>query len=611
MTWRSAEQIADALLYEGYLLYPYRGTAVKNRYRWQFGIVAPRDYGAAGGSEPWLMQAQCLIEPGAAPVLDLKVRFLQVEARQVEAPGPAPGAWTPVDSLYVDGRELVTWDEAVPRDIVLRHMPVGDQGATRAEPFEIAGGREVEEIRDVAGDVAARVTRERWPISGTVHLEVRPVGDLRKVSLRLENLTPWQGSDGDRPDALRRSLIAAHTLLAVRDGAFVSLLDPPERAQAAVAACENLHTWPVLVGDPPGRDLMLSSPIILYDYPRVAPESPGDLFDGTEIDELLTLRLMTLTDEERRQALATDPRAGQVIDRATSLPTEQLERLHGAIRYLGAPMPDAARAATPADLEAWLNPPGSEDEEAVDGAGRRVGKGSRVRLRPAGRADAQDMFLSQQTATVAAVYRDLEDRAHVAVMVDAGGAADLHESNGRFYYFRPDEVEVLEDGAAEEPAAAVGTARVLVAGIGNVFLGDDGFGSAVAERLGRRSLPAWVRVEDFGIRSVHLAYDLLDAGYETTILIDALPRGGEPGTLYVVEPDVREATPVAAPDGHSGSVESVLAFLEGLGGKAGRVLIVGCEPQSLAPEMGLSDAVAAAVEGAADLVVNLIHGRAG
>jgi hydrogenase maturation protease len=607
MTWQRAEAIADALLYEGYLLYPYRGSAVKNRYRWQFGIVGPRAPGDAGAGA-CRMQTECLIEPGARPVLDLKIRFLQVEARQVERLACAPDRWEATDRLLVDERELITWDEARPREVAMSGVPVSEPVADRTYAFEVEGARELDVVRNEAGDVVARVVRERWPIACVVRIAVEPAGGLRKLRITLENVTPCpSGSDADRPAALRRSLVATHTLLALADGAFVSLIEPPPHAVASAASCRNLHTWPVLVGEAPQRDLMLSAPIILYDYPSVAPESPGDLFDGTEIDEMLTLRILTLTDRERQEALATDPRARQVIERAAAIPPDAFARLHGAVRHPG----DAADMPDRSPWEALLNP--AEGAEAVlEVGGWRVTKGTQVRLRLQRRADAMDMFLAGQTATVAAVYRDLEDQAHIAVTIDAAGATDLHEANGRYFYFRPDEIEVLGVGAEVPVGTPEARApRVLVAGVGNIFLGDDGFGPAVIQRLSSRALPMWVKIEDFGIRSVHLAYELLGASpsYEATIIIDAVARGGAPGTLYVLEPEVDEIR-MEAPDAHGASVEAVLGFLKGMGARPGRVRIVGCEAASVTPEMGLSDEVARAVDDAAELVMQLVAAEA-
>jgi hydrogenase maturation protease len=612
MTWGVAETIADAMLYEGYLLYPYHGSALKNRYRWQFGIVGPRTPTEPDGRQPSRIQTECLIEPGANPMVDVKVRFLQIEARIVERLVHAPDQWATVDALTVAGREHLTWDEATPRDLTVAGVTIGASRTESIHPFEVDGGREVEVIRNDGGEICARVVRERAPLACRLHVAVEPAGELRRLRVEVENATPCTADpETDRPAALRRSLIAAHTLLAVSDGAFVSLLDPPAEAAASAAACENRHTWPVLVGTAPHRNLMLSAPIILYDYPTVAPESPGDLFDGTEIDEILTLRVLTLTGEERRAAVATDPRARRIIERAAALSPAAFARLHGATRHVE---PTGTATADQSPWEAFLNPRGTNVDEELEIGGRQVAKGSRVRLcpPPGRRADAMDLFLSGQTATVAAVYRDLENQAHIAVIVDAAGNVDLLESNGRYFYFRPDEIELLETSAAR-PAVAPRQAshRVLVAGIGNMFLGDDGFGPAVTQRLASRSIPAWAKVEDFGIRGVHLAYELLGASpaYESTIIIDAVSRGGNPGTLYLLEPDVG-STPIEIPDAHTLSVESVLAYLRQIGGTPGRVLIVGCEVESVAPEMGLSDAVASAVDRAAELVMELITAEA-
>ena len=601
MTWQSVEPIADALLYEGYVLYPYRRSALKNQYRWQFGVVAPRDWSDAGRTDPCLQQTECLVRPRGKARLDIKVRFLQVERRQVEIAAGAPNEWQQVDSVFVGARELTTWDEAVPREIVLSALPVAESAGEVCHEFEVEGSRDIEQVADEQDEVRARIIRERLPIAGSLRISVARERAFCKVRVRIENVTPWQGAcDADRPTALRRSLIATHTILAVNDGEFISLLDPPADAAAAAASCMNAHTWPVLAGAAPERNLMLSSPIVLYDYPQVAAESPGDLFDGTEIDELLTLSVLALSDDERREAHATDPRAAQLIERSHNLQNAQLARVHGALRAFG----EAPREQP--SLEAWLTPPGADAHEVTDAYGNRIGKGSRVRLLPRRGADAMDMFLSGQAATVAAVYLDLEDQAHVAVVVDSGNASDLHEWNGRYFYFKPEEVQALDEGNALNSPATAKASRIFVAGIGNIFLGDDGFGSAVVQRLQARALPESVRVEDIGIRSVHLAYDLLDAPYDATILIDAVARGEAPGTLYVIEPGLDDE--MRAPtDAHDFDIEGVLALLNQVGARPGPIYIVGCEPLSVAPEIGLSDVVAAAVDGAADLVVDLIN----
>jgi hypothetical protein len=448
MKFERAEKVADAVLYEGYLLYPYRASAMKNQVRWQFGVVMPRDYSEGGGSEPWTMQTECLVEPGDAPVLDLRLRFLQVQARIVEKTVNAEqGIYWPVESFEVDGRQLVSWDEGVKRELDHPGINITELlAAERAFPVEIAAGREVELIRDTDGEIKARIIRDRLPITGVIHVAGEPMGSLIKIRIRIENLSPWPRDEKvKRTRALRHALVGAHTLLAVRDGAFVSLLDPPEWARQAVASCVNLHTWPVLVGKEEDRDVILSSPIILYDYPQVAAESPGEMFDATEIDEILALRTMTLTDDEKAEARATDSQAAAIIDRMDTLPAEILDRLHGAVRYL---RKSTAKTAGEPENVPWWDPGAdasvSPESDGIQINGVTVSKGCRVRLRPGlRRSDAQDMFLQGRMATVEAVFSDVEDKQYLAVTLADDQAVDLNRWHGRYLYFYPDEVETV------------------------------------------------------------------------------------------------------------------------------------------------------------------------
>jgi hypothetical protein len=266
------------------------------------------------------------------------------------------------------------------------------------------------------------------------------------VRVRVENHTPFLAAAAPRSEMLRHSLVAAHTLLHLSDGTFISLLEPPEWAAAAAGSCDNQHTWPVLVGEG-RRDVILSSPIILYDYPELAPESPANLHDSTEIDELLMLRTMALTDEEKAEARATDQRSAGIIDRADHLPPEMMERLHGAIHYLRGPeTAQRGPAQPPFPVEA-------------------AAKGTKVRLRPGRpgpggegahahvmrRTDAQDMFADGRTATVQAVFHDVDGSIYLAVTLDDDPAAELHQWLGRYQYFSPSEVEIAA-GEGERPA---------------------------------------------------------------------------------------------------------------------------------------------------------------
>src|SRR5438094_448271 len=285
MNFDVAQKVADAVLYEGYLLYPYRRSAAKNQARWQFGVLAPRGYSESSGSDPWSLQTECLVEPGKAPVLDLKVRFLQLQARTVEAATDASRVLLrPVDKLAVEGKELLTWDEAIEREVEQSEIAIDQLLSSEREfSIDIPGGREIAFLSGSSGQIKGRIVRERWSIRGMIRLAAQKLGRVIKIRVRIENLSEWPTEwRADRSLALRQFFIATHTLLSVRDGGFVSLMDPSKWARDAAAGCVNLYAWPVLVGEKGRRDIILSALIILYDYPQVAPESPGDLFDLTE-----------------------------------------------------------------------------------------------------------------------------------------------------------------------------------------------------------------------------------------------------------------------------------------------------------------------------------------
>jgi hydrogenase maturation protease len=250
----------------------------------------------------------------------------------------------------------------------------------------------------------------------------------------------------------------------------------------------------------------------------------------------------------------------------------------------------------------------------LDISGVEVRTGSRVRLRPRKGGDVMDIALAGQVATIEGIEQDYEGKSHVCVVLDQDPGRDmgLLRQPGHRFFFDADEVEPLsEDEARQIPV--VQKPSVLVAGIGNIFLGDDGFGVEVVRRMAGRNLPARVRVSDFGIRGFDLAYALQD-GYETTILVDACPHGQPPGTLYVIEPDLKALdnpeAPQAVVEGHAMNPVNVLRMARAMNIGLKNVLLVGCEPETLGGEegqMGLSAAVEAAVDDAVKLVESVIN----
>jgi hypothetical protein len=440
-------RVADAVLYEGYILYPYRASAQKNRSRWQFGVLMPPAFAAADPSETATMRSECVFEHSGDPAAEVTVRFLQVQRRRTAG-------------------NTGSWDEAAEREVTVsaghRALLGGEgPGEGAVASFGIPGGED-EEVTD-----GTRVVRHREPLTGTVSVRAVPLpGPWRAARLIIEvtNETALAGGPATRDEALPGALVAAHLITTLSGGAFVSMTDPPEWASAAVAECESAGCWPALAGPKGSRTTMLAAPIILPEYAEVAAESPGELYDGTEIDEILTLRTLALSDEEKAAARATDPRAAALIDRVEAMDAPTMEQLHGTIRSLassglassGLASPGQAGAGSGAEVPWW--DPGADASvspgtDSVVVAGRKIARGSRVTLRPGApgrsgsagragkRADAQDMFLAGREALIEAVLEDVEGTAYLAVSLADDPGADIQAAHGRFLYFSPDEVE--------------------------------------------------------------------------------------------------------------------------------------------------------------------------
>ncbi len=344
MSIEQVKEIANAVLYEGYLLYPYRQSAIKNRQRWTIGVVYPQEYSKAnGGIEPWIMQTECLAVGVVGTTLDVNVKFLHLLVRTVERSSSADSArharagvsnsseWGLASHFDDEPRE-----EGVEREIgALRLSLTSLAEHPHRLVFTFPGERMMERAGASLDAPSDTIVREQYPLNGCIIVAaIRMDTGLYKLTIRIENRTRETGSITNRRNAIMlHSLISTHTILQIHQGAFVSSIDPPEAVRAAAQQCENMHTWPVLAGNVGDKDTMLSSPIILYDYPQIAPESPGSLFDGTEIDEILTLRIMTLSDDEKA-AMRQDERTREILERTEKLTPEAFMKLHGTIRSI-------------------------------------------------------------------------------------------------------------------------------------------------------------------------------------------------------------------------------------------------------------------------------------
>ena len=287
-------------------------------------------------------------------------------------------------------------------------LPSGERHV--AEPQRIEGEGDFE-----LGDVTVRTS-----------LRVADLGEgRRRVAFRVENRTPTSDFGG-RADALRVSLISTHPVLRVTGGArFVSQLDAP---------CDSVNTWPVLASAE--DDVMLGAAIVLPDHPRIAPESRGNLFDNTEIEEALVLHVHALSDAERAEIEEQDPAVKEMIERALTVTPDEIAKLHGRIE-----LRDPVTRQPPRPSADVRDPTRGLPEVEVDGVVFR--RGGRAVVRPGLEADLQARMLEGRTVRLERIYRDYDGRIHLGVSVDEPGHEVMRET-GRFLWLFPPEVEVLQ-----------------------------------------------------------------------------------------------------------------------------------------------------------------------
>lgn len=319
------DSIANALLFDGYILYPYR-PSTRNRQRWTFGGLYPASYCQADSDDTSMQQTECLVVGTPETRVEVVVRFLHLTARQVVAidapldswPGYVPPMSHAVESLRVgdglyESRQEAEQREAAP---VVADLKTLWRAGGISHPFAFAGGVRSEPLSDSAGAIVGALARDQEAISGVVEVSATSLGDgLSRLTVRTANTSPLDMPSASRDAALRRSLISAHVILGVESGAFVSLMNPPARWRDAASSCRNIGAWPVLVGEPGRADVMLSGSLILYDFPQIDPETDGSPFDAIEIDELPPRPTSALTNGEVRTKTDKDGDVGAVMAR--------------------------------------------------------------------------------------------------------------------------------------------------------------------------------------------------------------------------------------------------------------------------------------------------------
>ena len=429
MNFSSMEAVADAVLFEGYMLYPYRPSAIKNRQRWNFGTLYPRSFAEAQTpQERWQFRAEILLEANEQTRLSARVRFLQLIA---------PGK---------DGSD--SWEQGFARSRTL-------EGLTLAEL-----ANKVERVFDLSkpsSDEAALVpeTFSEKKRYGRLTLQAEPLREgLYRLRAAFANISPAPQLESFARRVVQDvAFTSAHLLLGVEEGVFVSLLEPQAELESDARACTQDGVFPVLAGDRGDRARVLCSPIILYDYPEVAPESAGDFFDGTEMDEMLALRVLTLTDEEKEEMRRGDPHARAILERTETLPDEQLARVHGAVRGLRritghdlAPVGQVPMDMPVDMINQPFDPFGEHAPvESIRVFGMELRTGDRVRLWPQKKADILDIALEGQVAIIEAIEQDFEDNVQFAVVLenDPGRDMGMLRQAGHRFFFSPEEVEPL------------------------------------------------------------------------------------------------------------------------------------------------------------------------
>ncbi|MBA3833613.1 MAG: hypothetical protein H0X34_17320 [Chthoniobacterales bacterium] len=441
------DKVVNAVLYEGYILYPYRPSSKKNQVgRFTFGRVYPEVYAAAqGGREPCAMQTEFLVRNESKDAIaNVQIRFLHPLARDVgkvgaplaELPSGAEPEFEVVPRFEVDGKLYQTWLEAVEREVALPPLVLNEPRHLE-HAFQFAASRELEPIRGSDGSIVAVIVRRQAAVDGIIAIELESVDlDAVKIRARILNRSALPNEYLESQEAVTlRTFASTHTILHVEGGECISLLDPDGQYLAAAKNCKQIGTWPVLVGDEEKgeRDAMLSSPIILYDYPKIAAESPGDLFDGAEIDEILTLRIQTMTDAEKMEMRQVDEHARRILERTENLAEADLLKLHGVMR------PTPLQQSN----EEFFNP--NKPLETVRVGGVELKAGDRVRIRPKKRSDVMDIALNGKIAIIESVMQDVENEVQFALVLDDDPGRDLGmmRQPGHRFFYGADEVEPI------------------------------------------------------------------------------------------------------------------------------------------------------------------------
>jgi len=328
------EDLTRALLYEGYALFPYHRAAVKNTKPVPFGAVYPEAYRAHHPEAPSLIQTECLVVgAGEDLAVQASVRFLQLQTIELQEWTEAAGLRV-VESLAAGAETHQSGWQGVEREVRPQSLALwrcaADWTACR---IEFPERRQSRLLHDARRQIIGRRLARTADLTGRVTVAYSPVEgreDCYQVAVRIHNATPVpDAATLSRDEIARHAFLSTHTLLTVTGGEFRSVLEPEPEWETVAAQCRNVGTWPVLLdGD---QTTLLSSPIILHDYPELAPQSQGDLFDGSEIEEALLLHLAAMSDAEKKTLATADDRLRAMLERVSQVTPQEILNLHGVL----------------------------------------------------------------------------------------------------------------------------------------------------------------------------------------------------------------------------------------------------------------------------------------
>ncbi|GAB3293445.1 hypothetical protein [Parasphingorhabdus pacifica] len=430
--FEQAREVADAVLYAGYLRHPQLVPTGQYRPQWQFGVLVPPGFAREDEGESSEARTECVLESSDAAGLHVRVRFLHVQQKQVQNVDREP-----VEAIVVDGQEVRTWEESVEQErsfslslgVLLRE--------SRYFPIDVDGAEIAEDIRDSLGRVRGGIVRRRRPLHAGLWVEAERIAGVRgamRVRAIVRNQTAVPSSNPGDVQVSRHALVAAHLLLGAESGVFVSQVEPPGWARRTVEQCRNVRCWPVLLGGTERSSVVLSAPVILNDNPTVGPKTGPPAPEVTELADFPAVAgEVRLTEEEPRELPYP---AGEFLDDLGWARADVLEPPSGVVPSPPASIPARRQPEEQLKIPWW--DPESEAAGRVLITGVAVTRGSKVRLIPEQREDPDsDIYLRGSLATVRDVHVD-EQR--LAVTLD-GDATPEHSGEESYRFFGMDEVE--------------------------------------------------------------------------------------------------------------------------------------------------------------------------